>query len=247
MRSLVLGAVLALSLAAPASAAQYLASYSGRVTSGVDHAGVFGTPGADLAGQDFSIDYTLAFPFPDGILVQPQFHQDHFSQAVSGGALIGVPGPLSATITIAGHSFHLRGDYFGSASYQNDFFQADFNRSEDSVYHHAYGQDRGSQVYSYIHDYTAQMLSSPDLGAQVAYSMQPGGEGYGGFRTTRLEGGNYLSTDLALQPLSFSSGPMAGTPAVPEPATWLMLLAGFGALGAMMRRARRVRAAIRFA
>lgn len=47
--------------------------------------------------------------------------------------------------------------------------------------------------------------------------------------------------------LGFSVNVLAGNGAVPEPATWLMLILGFGAVGAGMRRAKGVRTAVSFA
>ena len=42
-------------------------------------------------------------------------------------------------------------------------------------------------------------------------------------------------------------GPVTATPGVPEPATWMMMILGFGAIGFGMRRSQKVTARIRFA
>jgi hypothetical protein len=60
---------------------------------------------------------------------------------------------------------------------------------------------------------------------------------------TTAESGDTVAPDSgALDPATPSSPPGHGIGAVPEPATWAMLLIGFGATGAAMRRRRRARA-----
>jgi hypothetical protein len=54
-------------------------------------------------------------------------------------------------------------------------------------------------------------------------------------------GGSAFSSALTL------SVPPAGASAVPEPASWAMMISGFGAIGGAMRRQRRVKTTVRFA
>lgn len=239
VRSFLVGAWLAVSAAGPSEAAQFLATYSGSVTSGIDNAGAFGTPGADLAGQSFTIDYSLLQPFP--ALVGAQFSAAANFQTTNGGTITGAPGPLSAVVTIAGRSQYVSGYYYGSASYQDNYLISDEGLVWDAVQHLAYGDTRNTSVYSTIGDYSAAMLSSPGIGARNAYSVHEGDERAGFFKTASLQGGSYLHTDLVLEPLSFRSGLAPGAPGVPEPSAWLMMLAGFGAVGAALRRSRRQR------
>jgi hypothetical protein len=55
-----------------------------------------------------------------------------------------------------------------------------------------------------------------------------------------IAGQSYLNVRTTL----FPGGEIRGqlTAAVPEPSTWAMMLLGFGTIGAMMRRSRRVKA-----
>ena len=71
----------------------------------------------------------------------------------------------------------------------------------------------------------AQGTPIPALGANVEYS-------FSGFRAT------YNTRQVAVV-LNNPIVPGPGTGAVPEPATWAMLLLGFGAIGAAMRQRRR--------
>lgn len=58
--------------------------------------------------------------------------------------------------------------------------------------------------------------------------------------------GNNSGQDfIGLDNVSISGGPV--TAAVPEPASWAMMLAGFGVIGGAMRRRRAVRTAVNFA
>lgn len=54
-------------------------------------------------------------------------------------------------------------------------------------------------------------------------------------------------TAAANAPFARVAAPVSMMPAIPEPATWAMMILGFGVLGGAMRRQRRVRATVRFA
>lgn len=89
----------------------------------------------------------------------------------------------------------------------------------------------GFQVYA-IHDYLD--FDNPDFGSYDLvsnFAPQPVGHAYLGYLKTDK---GYLSFDSA-DNLSFSA---ALRPAVPEPASWAMMLAGFAAAGTIFRRAR---------
>lgn len=53
-------------------------------------------------------------------------------------------------------------------------------------------------------------------------------------------GTDYFSLEEALDQASFSNGGGITIPGVPEPASWAMLLIGFGAMGFVLRRQRRL-------
>lgn len=71
-------------------------------------------------------------------------------------------------------------------------------------------------------------LSKPDQGAGGAPTGDQGGQHGGPPTISKLDVGG-------LQPKNFVMPPVAG---VPEPSTWMMMLVGVGALGAMLRRGR---------
>ena len=232
-------ALLALTTTAPAAAAEYLITYSGHVLSGMDNAGAFGTPGADLAGTDFQVAFTMLYPFP--AVSDARFVDGGDYQTVWSGSIVSAPPALSATVTIDGRSVSLSGGYYGYASYQNDYRIDDDGTAWDSVTHLAYGEDRLSSVYSSIGNFSDDMLSTPSIAARTSYSVQAGDSHTGRFRTAILQNGSYRFTDLVFEPMAFTAGPAPGAPGVPEPSAWLMMLSGFGATGAVLRRTRRSR------
>ena len=58
----------------------------------------------------------------------------------------------------------------------------------------------------------------------------------------RVSGRQIVTLDNITYTLPGGEGGNGETPAVPEPASWAMLIAGFGLTGAMMRRRRAVAA-----
>jgi PEP-CTERM motif len=62
-----------------------------------------------------------------------------------------------------------------------------------------------------------------------------------GAYATLVEAGSGLNTEL---PFTINGTRVTTAPAVPEPASWLMMLAGFGIVGGAMRRRATIRAAI---
>jgi len=94
----VAGAALWLVTASPASATVITATYTGTVNESFDSTGVFGTPGADLAG----VGYSLVFTIDDTVGTYSTFHGTLFDPILSGDQIIG--GGVSAALTINGHS-----------------------------------------------------------------------------------------------------------------------------------------------
>ena len=81
----------------------------------------------------------------------------------------------------------------------------------------------------------ASMLDSASLTAHHRYDLAPGDIANGYLRSTELVGGAHVATDLTFRPLTFQAGAFSGGPGVSEPSSWAMLLAGFAALGTVLR------------
>jgi hypothetical protein len=93
-----------------ASAATITATFAGTVKTATDSTGVFGTPGADLAGASdslvFTVDPTVGTYFPfNGTITDPLLSGDN------------VFGGISAVMTINGHSYSFIGSNSPSSNY----------------------------------------------------------------------------------------------------------------------------------
>jgi hypothetical protein len=99
---IVVALALLLGAASQASAATITATFKGTVASGLDTTGVFGTPGADLAGAGYSLVYTVdptvgAYSTYNGTIGDPALSGDQIFQGIS------------AVLTINGHSYAFTG------------------------------------------------------------------------------------------------------------------------------------------
>lgn len=232
--------------AAPAEAATYIITYQGTVANSTDATGVFGGSGNSLDGLSFTAVYTLTAPLPGAITTGgPTFS---YAQ-IYGGSLYGAPGPLSGTLTINGWTQAVAGDYFSTAVQINDLNPGS---DVDEVTHHVESRDSDTSdgnfhlnyfdttIYSRVNSF----LSIADYTAPLNYSTQPGDVGGGYFRFEGYSdfGANAYYAVGNLKPTSVTIALAPDTGAVPEPATWAMMIAGFGMVGSAMRR-RRVSAA----
>lgn len=216
----------------PASAATFLITYSGTVSSGFDVTGEFGTPAADLTGKSFSVVYTLTAP-----LAGAETYDSGRTGYIRGGSNYGTPSPLSARITINGITQAIGGGSFGQASQVNDDMG-------DSIDHEA--RDQTDYVNSYVYNSVASSLynivNSTDYTQPLTYSVHDGDYRDGGF-ALRVFGfdneGNFGFVRNASATLTNDLVTIVATSAVPEPAAWAMMIAGFGLIGGSLRYRRR--------
>ncbi len=245
MKKIVLAATLAAlatAVAQPAAAAVYVTTWSGTLASGVDYTGEFGQIGRVLTGLAFTAVYTLDDSAPNAIRsLSPGF------STIVGGPNRGSPfTPLTADLTIAGHVMH-----FGVGANQyheasnggaKGVISGNYNDYEDEIFG-GFGDPGGitnAVTSTSVHFLTASdprtpfVASGPGLTFSGGFSVNSNAAGvtnerqrhaFADFLTTRVE------TVLR---------PQGG--AVPEPASWALMIIGFGATGAMLRRRRRVAA-----
>ena len=119
---------------------------------------------------------------------------------------------LGATITVNGKSVALGGGQFGSIAYTSDA----------SASYHYYEADETDNRYAYSYVTAAAGALPASLTASLTYAVQPTNDASGYFQ--------YDNTFAAFTPVSV-------TAAVPEPATWALMLTGFLGLGWAGRRA----------
>jgi len=213
LKAVILAGVLSLASSAPA--ATFLITYTGTISKGFDGTGLFGTRGADLAGLPYKAVYTLTDPKPGAAI----FNDGHVGQ--THGTFN--TNPLTATLTIKGAIQSL--DQSGRAYQRNGL-----NSSEpDEIRHEVlnnFGDDSDLLFHSIV---GGNIVSSSDYRQPLSYTVRPGDSASGAFGFFTI-----FNTRLAVGELAPTTVTIARV--VPEPATWAMMIAGFGLVGATMRR-----------
>lgn len=216
----------ALLTAAPADAATYLISYKGTVSNGFDYTGVFGTPGS-LDGLAYTAKYTLTLPTQGA-----HTYDDGTRASISGGLAYGAPPPVSGTLTINGISLSLVGAFESYAHQANEYFNS------DEVAHFVRDANGNNEfsLYNRVFSPVNELVSTQNYTAMLHYDVRAGDNSNGFF--------NFDKSSQFGSPLRASGGLTArsvsiAAAAVPEPATWAMMIGGFGMIGAAERYRRR--------
>ena len=232
-------AVLLMTSVQPAAAATFLITYTGTVSSGIDKDGDFGTAGADLTGSA----YTAVFTMDDATPGLTRYHTDTFDQIIGGDYSYHTASPLSAVLRLNGHTLNFAGTDYGSAL---QFFNDDQSGLYNGVAHDVRQIDgfaTASQLTQEIVRNVAlgdtAIVSSANVSTPLDYLVQPA-DLVGGFAMFWRPSG---LTEIRLAPNHVVIAPYGGSSAVPEPASWAMMIAGFGMAGGALRRRRRVGAA----
>ncbi len=214
----------------PASAATMKAVYSGKVNYGYDQTGIFGTAGADLSGLDYELTYV--YDTAKGYRWTGGGYDE-----VYGGTGYGNESPiLSAKLKINGHSTDFGGDYYGFAYAYSD--QTSYSYRYDYAYD--YSWDGSHYSYDYIYSYAGFNQGSSGNLEDIA-NLTADGWGYSYFQKydydyNNWEASSYTYGSLGASKVSISPNEPA---AVPLPASALLLLSGFGGLGALRSLRRR--------
>lgn len=243
MRAKVLICFGVLALATPAQAATYLVTVTGTATSINDFFGALGAPGQFYANLPYQTVYTLVTDKPGATSTN-----DGVRASISGS---GSSSPVSAALTINGVAFGFSGISGGYVQAYNNLpvgsETLDYLRVQASEYQNDGVILRDMFVYDEVGSYVNQIISSAGVPTALDYTVQAGDDVNGFFRQVVYDQrtGRYSAgTAGILKPERFTIRLAAAT--VPEPSAWLLLIAGFGAVGGAMRQSRR-RATIRFA
>ena len=221
--------------AAPAEAAQYVITYTGTVYSSYDQTGEFGAANSSLDGLAFKAVYTLTAPLPGAYT-----SDDGTTAQIFGGTGSGSPSPVSGSITINGNSVNFEGDYYGVAYQSNGNVGSG---GSDTIEHSAedYISDgeryRFHYVYNYITSGVNDIVATQDYTQPLNYTIQAGDYSSSNFYfydysyvTNTYD--HYVYGNFTTDHVTIA---LAGA-AVPEPAAWALLIAGFGLTGGAMRR-----------
>lgn len=207
--------------AAPAAAVVKVATYSGTLAAGQDHTGVFGPAGGDLSGAAFVARFTY-----DKALGGTRSSDGSTFDYSYGGAIDGNGSPiLSASLTINGVTKTLAGDYFGVA----------YTITTPFTEHYAVDYIDTPQLFVHSRIY----IEGHPLGAPWSldqnFGPAPVSGASGNFEIYRF--------DYTTGQGEWADGAIDGTATywvqgVPEPASWALMIAGFGLIGAAQRRQR---------
>jgi PEP-CTERM motif len=251
------GAALAIAAfsSSQALATTYIVTYTGTVaTSTVDSGGFFGSVNTSLAGLDFVATYTA-----DDTTVGARYTSDPEFTTLIGGPGIPDPGPpppilpgtsispVGATLTINGITLRI-GDinrFIGLVQKRDNIFSG-ADSLQAQVHERptvGFGNSRYLQiaVFSTINN----IFTTSAFGEPIDRTLAAGDQSNSSF--------SFVNTDAN----GFSQGSVSGTfavstvkvstvnaAAVPEPTSWILMLAGFGFIGGSLRQeARKPRAA----
>lgn len=226
---LVLGLALAATTATPALAVTTKTTYSGVIFDGRDETGLFGTPGS-LSGQTAYLSFFFNDETP-GATRDTTATYDHLS---GGGAAT----PGYATVRINGVTVRLD----VTSAFAEQLSDSAFDAIRHSVGRSDYDPDTGNY---YTIEAIASIVSSDErfiphpvnVNSPLDYTPVPIDDpsAYSAyFETNRTEDGGLTNVfaNATFIPTRVTVG------VVPEPATWAMMILGFGMAGAFLRRQR---------
>lgn len=221
-----------------ANAAIYLITYTGTISNGYDETGVFGAANTYLTNAAFTAIYTLTDPTPGAFA-----YIGGIESATYGGTGYGVAAfPVSATIKINGITKAIAGTYSSLARQRDGYPSQDEDRIDHSAANH-YDDGinyRYNSISSIVRSSVNNIVNSSNYTDPLNYTLQAGDiqDGQFGFIDGIFApGAGYITkfNVYAFGYLNITSVTIAPVSAVPEPATWAMLLAGFGFVGGAMR------------
>ena len=241
LRLLLAAAATIITAATPGQAALFTHVYTGTVTYGYDYADIF-KAGPDLAG----LTYTATYLIDDAKGTISEYSNDDgigssysSSSTIYGGTRYGIPdNPVSAKFTINGNTVAIGGSYDSNVNESN--YNPIYNGSGAETAH-AFVQDYNYDIDgNYVSNYLYLAANRPnDVDYRPANFRIPQnfGPSYGFSYFGINDSVTGLQAYAALDVASFTSSAAA----VPEPASWAMMIGGFGIVGgALRRRPRRI-------
>ena len=197
--------------AAPASAAVFTVTYSGTLADSqyynIDTDGIFGAKGASFGGTAFSAAFTI--DTADGT---------SWNNANGTGWTQNSLAASNVALTVNNKTFTLgslqAGSFHTPPSWQGSFLSSYTGISTDDVF-----------MMANLYFYTYAAGAFPAFGTNFDITAPAGSyTAFDGALGNNILSGTVTKVSYAAQQ------------AVPEPASWAMLVIGFGALGAAMRR-----------
>lgn len=222
--------------AVPAHAGSVVYTFTGTAF-GIDHAGVLGAPNSFFAGTPFTATYTWTPSIPPFYLNQSAFVGD-----VYGGSDYGTSQIITARFSIAGRDFDL-GSAGGQVAKVNGLGSPSLGLGNDNILGSAANRAGFFQTGLYTPLSSSDQDFISDVNLISAFSASNVGTPvFQGFfvldREVAASIPNVrLEAVLDVTGVNVTSfGNIVLAPAIPEPQTWLLMLAGFGLVGTAMRR-----------
>jgi hypothetical protein len=238
---------MAFACATAAHSATFRITYKGVIESGAyDTYGAFG-PTHSIEGADFAAVYTLTIPTP-----LAQLSSGAGIAAIQGGSSLGpgVGSPVVGALTINGATWAFGAtQFFGSAMQSDRFPSLDFDRVGHAITDKLTTPTRqfDQHMSSFIQSYVNNIVDDTDYTHPLFYAYQGNVDGRGG----DLNLGDFAISDYDVNAAQFvqSSGGIlfarsvrieAFPSAVPEPATWAVMIIGLAATCLVIRRRKAV-------
>lgn len=213
-------ALLASTLTAASVQALPTATYTGLVTGGIDSFGLFGANGADLAGKSFTFVTTYDI-YPDDYRGNIHEYDDTY-ELVQGGIVTANNAPLiTADLKIGNVTIPIY------TQHSSRVITVEGNYFQNNIY--AYNGATLTQLLLFMPTANATNRVNNPFSALVQ-SGPNAGSSAGFFKFHHYASNVDTNLGLSARTLVVSDGSV-----VPEPATWAMILIGFGGLGAVLR------------
>lgn len=225
-----------------ARAGEVIYSFSGVIGSdGLDENGIFASAGSSLAGQAFTAVYQWSPAVRPASLVRAPY-----LQGVLAGPAFGTAQAISGTLSINGQSFQ-----FGAESGLLQRANGAGSPSSGSGFDVIGGQVIGSDPNLGLATLTTfarpvagvDILADADLTAPIATTLLTPTSG-GSFAIDRPDGANgslRSGGTLLVSSFSVATTGVIAVADVPEPASWALLIVGFGLVGGTLRVSRSAR------
>jgi hypothetical protein len=209
---------LTLLAATPAAAAVKVATLAGTISNGFDYIGTFGPANTSLTNLPYKIDYIY-----DKALGTTLETDGVSYETISGGTSLGTVSPIIAVrMTINGVTRSVPGTGFGLASTTGNYAGSDDSIDSAGVATFVF-------AYSYFNEFSGATTLDQNTGPIPVFA-------FGVFQFSVTDSNGVILDSVVTE----VTGPATYSvrDAVPEPASWAMLIAGFGLTGAWMRRRR---------
>ncbi|HEY1124989.1 MAG TPA: PEPxxWA-CTERM sorting domain-containing protein [Sphingobium sp.] len=221
--------------AVPASATIFEVKYSGVIYDGVDTTGIFGPAGVSLFHAKASLTFTFDTDTPGSIFETDPNHVPPTYAKLFGS---GVGSPGKVVVTVNDIDFVINGSRDSLASQYDAWFGTTdiiHHEAADSVRDNTTGFYLENNAQADITSSTRNIVSSVNLVGPFSFapSVSQGDTANGRFHILQGYSNNYTADYEAHGYFDVSRITITS---IPEPASWAMMMVGFGLAGLALRR-----------